>query len=97
VEGENGGVAIYWVQSFHLGRRECSGDGWRLQLHKNINGAEQYTGEWVADMVNFTPTRISRTSQAPMPHTYNPSNSGAEIRRIAVRSHPGQIVHQTLT
>jgi hypothetical protein len=30
-------------------------------------------------------------------HACNPSHSGAEIRRIGVRSQPGQIVHQTLS
>jgi hypothetical protein len=30
-------------------------------------------------------------------HTYNPSYSGAEIRRIVVQSQPAQIVHETLS
>jgi hypothetical protein len=36
-------------------------------------------------------------SQALVAHTCNPSYSEAEIRRIAVRSQPGQIVRETLS
>jgi hypothetical protein len=33
----------------------------------------------------------------PVVHAYNPSYSGAEIRRIKVQSQPRQIVHETLS
>lgn len=37
-EGEGRGDGVSWGQSFSLGRREGSGDGWWGRLHSNVNG-----------------------------------------------------------
>jgi hypothetical protein len=38
-----------------------------------------------------------KKSQAPVAQAYNPSYTGAEIRKIVVQSQPGRIVRETLS
>jgi hypothetical protein len=43
---------------------------------------------------NFRATIIKKPSQVSVVYACNPSYSGGEIRKIEVRSQPGQIVHE---